>query len=52
MAFIYPYYINPYDESLSDGGQKKNGLKKETSVCDNLQEMRVQLCCSLCIRSS
>jgi len=28
MAFIYPYFINPYDESLLDGGQKKKWTQK------------------------
>ena len=52
MAFVYPYYINPCDESLPVSGQKKMDSKKEASVCDNLQAMRVQLRCSLCVRSS
>lgn len=29
MAFVYPYYINPCDESLPVSGQKKMDSKKK-----------------------
>ena len=36
LFFTAPDEFNPYVESLPASKQKKNGFKKEASVCDNL----------------